>query len=77
MKQVNGLIKCCRSWERSRMILKYRLSEFENSRRSKGKVEGLSRSEGERKVYESDHVEPEWCDYDKVGICRMETITGE
>ena len=44
------------------MILKYRLSEFENSRRIEGKVEGFSRSEGERKVYESNHVEPEWCD---------------
>ena len=59
------------------MSLKRWLSDFESSRKIEGKVEGLSRSEGERKVYESDHREAEWCDYDKVGIWRMETITGE
>lgn len=59
------------------MILKCWLSRFDSSRRMEGKVEGLSRSEGERKVYESDHLEAEWCDYDKVGIWRIETTTGE
>ena len=77
MKQVNGLIKRRRLWERSRMILKCWLSEFDSSSKIEGKVEGLSRSEGERKVYESGHLEVEWCDCDKVGIWRMETITGE
>ena len=77
MKQVNGLIKCRKSWERSRMMLKCCLSKVDSLRRIEGKVEGLSRSEDKRKVCESDHLEPEWCDYDNVGICRMETITGE
>ena len=59
------------------MILRWWLSKVNSPRRIEGKVEGLSRSEGERKVYESDHPEIEWCDYDKGGIWRMETIPGE
>ena len=74
---MNGLIKCRKSWERSKRRLKCWLSKVDSSSRIEGKVEGLSRSEGERKVCESDHLEPEWCDYDNVGIWRMETITGE
>ncbi len=42
-----------------------------------GNVEGLSRSEGEKKVSESDHSEPEWCDYNMDGMWRMEKITEE
>lgn len=37
--------------------------KLNGSRRIQGKVEGSNRSEGERKVCESDHLRAEWCDY--------------
>lgn len=77
MKQVNGLIKCRKLGERARTILERWLSKVDSWRRIEGKVEGSNRSEGERKVCESGHLRAKWCDYDRVGMWRIETITGE
>ena len=59
------------------MISKGWLLKAESSRRIEGNEEGLSRSEGERKVCESDHSEAGWCDNNMDGMWRIETITEE